>query len=104
MNLVSTPAATSLAHRKILRLRDRDGDRVECLDGSVWITQDGDPRDVLLDAGETFTLDRSGTTIVYALADARVVVQAPGSVPTPHPASEARPPLRDLLAAPRSAA
>ncbi len=104
MNHVSTPVPTLLAHRRILRLRDRDGDRVECLDGSVWITQDGDPRDIVLDAGEAFTLDRRGTTLVYALANARVVVQAEGHAPARRPQGEALRPMRDLLAAPRSAA
>ena len=75
MNLVSNTAATRLAHSRILNLRNHKGDRVDCLDGSVWITQDGDPRDIVLDAGESFTLDRPGTALVYALADARVAVQ-----------------------------
>jgi Protein of unknown function (DUF2917) len=105
MNLVSTPAATRLAHRGMLQLRDHAGDRIDCLDGSVWITQDGDPRDVVLDAGEAFTLDRPGTAIVYALADARVVVQRPAAASVRRSDTEpARRSLRELAAAPRSAA
>jgi Protein of unknown function (DUF2917) len=105
MTLVSTAPATRLAHRRMLRLRDHDGDRVECLDGSVWITQDGDPRDVVLDAGEGFTLDRPGTAIVYALADARVVVQRPTAASVQRSDSESvRRALRGLAAAPRRAA
>jgi Protein of unknown function (DUF2917) len=102
MNLVSNPAATRLAHRSILDLRDRKGDRVECLDGSVWITQDGDPRDVVLDAGESFTLDRPGTALVYALADARVVVQRPAG-PALRARAEPGRRLYDLTAARGSA-
>jgi hypothetical protein len=104
MNLVSKPAATRLAHRKILNLHDREGDRVECLDGSVWITQDSDPRDVVLDAGEGFTLDRRGTTLVYALADAHVVVHRAGDVPVSQVRTEAVRSLHNLAVAPRSAA
>lgn len=102
MNLVSHPAPTRLAHRKVLDLRDRTGDRVECLDGSVWITQDGDPRDVVLDAGESFTLDRPGTALVYALEDARVVVQRPAAPALQAPVADVRR-LRKLLVEPRSA-
>jgi len=96
------PTTTRLAHRKILDLRNRTGDRVECLDGSVWITQDGDPRDVILGAGESFTLDRPGTALVYALEDARVDVQQPKVPAMPvAPAGLGR--LRALGLAPRSA-
>jgi hypothetical protein len=102
MNLVSKSAATPLAHRGVLNLRDRNGDRVECLDGSVWITQDGDPRDIVLDAGESFVLDRAGTALVYALADARVAVQHPAT-PALRVNGDAVRRLHDLMAAPRSA-
>ena len=100
MNLVSKTAATPLAHRRILNLSNRNGDRVECLDGSVWITQDGDPRDVVLEAGEGFTLDRPGTALVYALADARVAVQRP-AVPMAHVNADRVRRPQDLMAAPR---
>ena len=45
------------------------GNQVEigCESGAVWITQDNDPRDVVLNAGERFVSDRSGTVLVYAL-------------------------------------
>jgi hypothetical protein len=75
MNLVSKPATTRLAYREMLKLRGRAGDRVDCLDGCVWITQEGDRRDILLDAGQGFMLDRAGTAIVYALRDAGVEVR-----------------------------
>lgn len=84
MNLVSNVATTRLAHRGILALRDRVGDRIDCRGGSVWITQEGDPRDLVLDAGESVTLDRAGTAIVEALTDAAVAVQraAPSALHT----------------------
>jgi hypothetical protein len=79
MDLVASPADSPadsrLAYRGILKLRGRAGDRVDCLDGRVWITQDGDLRDVVLDAGQVFTLDRAGTAIVYALTEAAVALR-----------------------------
>src|SRR5215207_879876 len=32
--------------------------RIECLGGTLWITQDGDRRDIILGSGESFTFDR----------------------------------------------
>ncbi len=40
---------------------------IGCESGVVWITQDNDPRDVVLNAGERFVSDRPGTVLVYAL-------------------------------------
>jgi hypothetical protein len=61
-----------LPRRATLTLADRGGDRIDCLCGRLWITQDGDPRDIVLDAGASFELDRPGLAIVSALADARL--------------------------------
>jgi hypothetical protein len=44
------------------------GIRVTCLRGMVWLTQERDPLDRILSAGETFTIDRPGTVLVNALA------------------------------------
>ena len=43
-----------------VQVRNCSGHRVCCLDGKVWITQQGDRRDVILNAGECFVLDRRG--------------------------------------------
>ncbi|MEO8936971.1 MAG: DUF2917 domain-containing protein [Burkholderiaceae bacterium] len=40
---------------------------IGCESGTVWITQDNDVRDVVLNAGEQFVSDRPGTVLVYAL-------------------------------------
>jgi Protein of unknown function (DUF2917) len=43
------------------------GCRIDCLEGTLWITQDGDPRDTLLSAGEHHVADRGPRLIVQAL-------------------------------------
>jgi hypothetical protein len=48
------------------------GVTVECASGQVWITMDHDPRDVLLEPGQTFTLDRDERTLIMALEKASV--------------------------------
>jgi hypothetical protein len=64
-----------LAGQEILALHDIGGTRLHCVEGSVWITLDRDLRDIFLDPGESFTVDRGGVTLVYALAPARVSVE-----------------------------
>lgn len=79
MNLDLNPLATALARRQTLALTDRAGELIECLSGSLWITQDGDPRDVILGPGEGHVIDRDGLVLVYAFADAKLAVLAPAS-------------------------
>ncbi|GAB3666125.1 DUF2917 domain-containing protein [Ramlibacter alkalitolerans] len=40
---------------------------VHCRDGEAWITHDGDPRDVVLQAPQSYTADRSGRMTLHAL-------------------------------------
>jgi hypothetical protein len=75
MSAMALPRATSLARHVSIALRDRAGDRIECVAGVLWITQDGDARDIVLGAGESFRLDRAGSAVLFALADARFVLR-----------------------------
>ncbi len=60
-----------------LALRDTAGWTVACRSGSVWITQEADSRDNLLSAGESFTLDRRGLTLILAWKDSGLVIRSP---------------------------
>jgi hypothetical protein len=40
---------------------------VHCRDGQAWITHDGDPRDVLLQAAQSYTADRADRMTLHAL-------------------------------------
>jgi hypothetical protein len=71
------PRATHLRKGEILRLRDGDGQRIESIDGGLWITIDDDRRDIVIDTGEAFTVDRSGDTLVCALDDATLLIVSP---------------------------
>jgi len=66
--------AHPLARGGIRRIRRGLGRRVECVSGSLWVTQDGDPRDVVLEVGEAFTLDASGDALISALDDSRYLL------------------------------
>jgi ferric-dicitrate binding protein FerR (iron transport regulator) len=66
-----------LAHGSLHRIVDGQGTRVACLADSVWITQEGDRRDIVLTAGESFRIERSGLTLVMALGDAAIALLPP---------------------------
>jgi hypothetical protein len=56
-----------LARGKSLQLRDAVGCTVMCCAGTVWITQQNDARDIFLTAGQSFTFDRPGMALIYAV-------------------------------------
>lgn len=60
-------------------LRIEDGRRmlVYLWEGSAWLTQDGEPRDVMLGAGSWFRIERGGVTLLYALGDCRLTLTSP---------------------------
>ena len=49
------------------------GKTVRVLEGHVWITQQGDQRDITLSPGDTFTLDRQGLTLLVAVGQPAVI-------------------------------
>jgi len=71
----------ALAARAIHRIEDGAGTLIECLSGVLWITQNGDHRDITLERGARFWLDRDGLAIVYGLEQARFRLQHSAATP-----------------------
>lgn len=72
MNLrVESPVLT-LAAGQYFSLEDACGTRIEPFEGTLWITEEGEPRDFVVAAGEAFVVARPGRTIVQALEASRV--------------------------------
>jgi len=63
-----------LGKGRIRHVHAREGRRVELLSGSLWITQDGDRRDIVLAPGEAFDFDRRGDALLSAFADSRYLL------------------------------
>ncbi len=53
----------ALANGSHARMQDALGWRVTAAHGTLWITQDGDRRDVVLKAGESFAFDRPAALV-----------------------------------------
>jgi len=87
--LTSEPVA--LAARCVHRIEGAKGMKIACVRGAIWVTQERDPRDWVLMAGQSAMLERDGLAVVYAFKDALITVgaawQLPAggpSQPTPH--------------------
>jgi len=64
----------SLEHQAMFSVADAAAVQIECREGSVWITLDGDPRDVVLERGGLFSTAEHRRALIYALQGARVSV------------------------------
>lgn len=69
----------SLAPRQLVDLDDARDTVVRVTRGRVWLTQDGDPADHVLDAGDTWAIERNGRTIVEAQTSSLVDLSGPGA-------------------------
>ncbi len=69
----------SLRARGVHRIEDGAGSLIECLSGVLWITQNGDHRDITLERGQRFWLDRDGLAIVYGLEASRFRIAQTGA-------------------------
>ena len=98
-------AATSLrrlalASGDLVNLDDARGTTVRIGRGQVWITQYGDPVDHVLDAGDTWAVERNGRTILQAQQAAIVDLTGPGAASAIVPVASAPAPrqIADWLA------
>jgi hypothetical protein len=51
--------------------------------GTAWLTQDGDRRDIVLEAGGSFRLDRGGVAVVSGFTTAELTVTAAAGASLP---------------------
>jgi hypothetical protein len=77
MNIELNQDDLCMKSKQLLRVRGGIGHSIACHSGSVWVTQDGDPRDVILRAGESFTLDRPGPALVQAFQPGAISIVRP---------------------------
>jgi len=71
---INTPnARLAVEARRGLRLNAARGTLLRAVRGTLWVTIDNDPRDIVLDPGESFVVDSDQPLFVMALGDKATV-------------------------------
>jgi hypothetical protein len=73
-------SSVSLAAREIHAVTSFQGGWIECTEGCVWLTHDGDCRDVLLEAGQSHMADRDSRLLIYAMGSSVVRLVPPSAL------------------------
>jgi Protein of unknown function (DUF2917) len=81
MNMELTQANFVLDARRMMALTKAQGAEVKVLTGQVWLTMDGDRRDIFLEPGDAHSIERNGLTLINAIEPSVVHVQAPQARP-----------------------
>jgi hypothetical protein len=56
--------------RELVVIDDARGHVLTCESGELWLTQNGDQRDIILPAGQSWRVDRSGPLVLSAFQPA----------------------------------
>ena len=70
-------AGIGMARGSLARIEDGKGMAVHVLEGEVYVTEEGDPRDYFVQPGSCFRIQRERLTLVYALRRSLVTLTAP---------------------------
>ncbi|MEP6702440.1 MAG: DUF2917 domain-containing protein [Betaproteobacteria bacterium] len=66
MNLILNQSTLLLDRWQTVELVDAAGSTATIDSGCVWVTMDGDRRDIVLGPGQAFKVERNGKTLVHA--------------------------------------
>ena len=68
MQIEIKAGAVQLAPNQTLRVIDGAGSTVCAVDGAVWLTEENDPRDIVLEPGGCYQLKRAGVALLNSLS------------------------------------
>jgi hypothetical protein len=68
MQLELRSGAVRLGPNQTLRVLDGAGSTVCAVEGAVWITEENQPRDIVLENGACYQLQHPGVTVVNSLS------------------------------------
>lgn len=67
MNIDMTRSTIHLARDGLISIRGAQDTRIFCQSGSLWLTLEGDIRDVVLEPGESHAIGNGGLAVITAL-------------------------------------
>ena len=70
----SIESLVELAHDKAIASTLKGRVSVYCLSGSLWVTLEKQGEDILIEAGQTRTIEGRGRLVISALQDSRLYV------------------------------
>lgn len=77
-------SAQRLSSGALHTVPDGRGTLLQCLAGTLWLTQQDDLRDIVLEAGDEALIEHDGLSIVSALSDASfLLLRGPRLTPRP---------------------
>src|SRR4051794_15520664 len=76
MDMRTKHAKVDVPAQGTVALQDAVNRRVTCLNGLVWLTMEDDQRDVVLQPGVSFVIDRDGLTLLTAQRPSSVHLSA----------------------------
>ena len=79
MNVNCTAVTLGLPSQPVVRLDKPFHARVHASAGTVWITIDDDPRDIVLEAGESFEFDSAKPALLSSLHGTAMACVEPAS-------------------------
>jgi hypothetical protein len=68
-----------LARGALIRIQDARGLLIAVREGRIWLTQEHDPNDVVVDAHDSFQLDRDGVAILSTCRESLIRLTAPAA-------------------------
>jgi len=66
----------SLPARQLFEIPDASSARILCTEGCLWLTLDDDPRDVILEPGDSFETHEARRALLYAIQGSAFVLAA----------------------------
>jgi hypothetical protein len=66
----------SLPAKQLFEIPDASSARILCTAGCLWLTLDDDPRDVILEPGESFETAEARRALLYAMQPSAFVLAA----------------------------
>jgi hypothetical protein len=76
--------ALAMTRGSLMRIEDGRGMLIQVREGALWITQERDPRDYFVSAGNSFRVNRAGRTVISAIARSSIALTAPGELGKNH--------------------